>query len=363
MRGRARSLLLKIPLNLRETHLETMFMLRNKLRTICIAAVFVSIIINVDAIGMGRAHGCVLGIKDVTGRPMKCWGSDKAGQVTKIPKAATKWTLSAAGNLHSCGLDSGFRAYCWGSNHTGQLSVPTKEKVWRYIAAGGDRTCGISSTGRYYCWGSCACSPTTCTPPCVPPTPSTVGSRWDKVSIGSGGHTCWLQRSTATPEIKCAGPNLFGQCNVPKPPNVASGGTSAKVVPDVWKDVVAGGYHTVGLTKTGQIACWGNNGDGQCKIGNLLKTNGTGYFVAIGAGYTSTCALNNANVISCVGKGYATPTTNIPTGIKWTNVAVGGGTGYKDFACGHTAPDLRIVCWGDNSNGQSKGPGGTNTFY
>ena len=332
-------------------------MLRNKLRVFVASVVISCLLTHVDAIGMGRSHGCVVGIKDVTGRPMRCWGSDKAGQVTKIPKEATRWTLSAAGNSHSCGLDSGFRAYCWGSNSTGQIAVPTVDKTWRWIAAGGDRTCGISSTGRYYCWGSCICTTTPCTNPCVAPTPTIEGAKWDSVTISSGGHTCWLQKNRAIPEIKCVGPNAFGQCNVPKPPNSATG------APDVWKDVVAGGSHTVGLSRTGQIACWGANTDGQCNVAKLIKPMPTGYFTAIAAGYASTCAVSNNNTISCVGKGYSTPTTNIPTGYKWTNIGAGGGVGYKDFACGHTSPSLAIVCWGDNSNGQTKGPGGTNTFY
>ena len=74
------------------------------------------------------------------------------------------------GGSHACAVTVTGRAYCWGSNASGQIGdgtfgvdrkapVPvdtstglTSSNV-RQISAGASHTCAVTTTGRPYCWG------------------------------------------------------------------------------------------------------------------------------------------------------------------------------------------------------------------
>lgn len=107
-----------------------------------------------------------------------CWGRNTAGELgstvnngTSTPNhgpitLAGSWVSFALGEIHSCGLQAGGVAFCWGSNYYGQLgnttnstsstANPTPTQVagnWTWLATGGDTTCGIKSNGTAWCWG------------------------------------------------------------------------------------------------------------------------------------------------------------------------------------------------------------------
>jgi len=71
----------------------------------------------------------------------------------------------SVGNGHTCGLDTGGNAYCWGVNNDGRLGTGdtltavtpvavTGGLTFLSIDAGGAHTCGLSSAGAAFCWGS-----------------------------------------------------------------------------------------------------------------------------------------------------------------------------------------------------------------
>lgn len=76
------------------------------------------------------------------------------------------WRLISAGGLHTCGINLSNRGFCWGYGVAGQLGsgslndtdAPTPISTgsvaqWNMIDAGFVHTCGISTEGKGYCWG------------------------------------------------------------------------------------------------------------------------------------------------------------------------------------------------------------------
>ncbi|HOW51512.1 MAG TPA: hypothetical protein PLV42_05645 [bacterium] len=106
-----------------------------------------------------------------------CWGNNEYGQLgrgdvendetprtVQDPDATLPWITVAAGTLHTCGLKSDGRLYCWGNNSNGALGVGdteprniptpvTGDLRWRLIAAGNGHTCAVTTDEKLYCWG------------------------------------------------------------------------------------------------------------------------------------------------------------------------------------------------------------------
>ena len=89
-------------------------------------------------------------------------GLEPPGPEPAIP--APTYVELSVGTFHACALDDDGRAFCWGSNFSGQLGIgsttPSEAPVqvqgghrFSSISAGMDRTCGITTEGDLLCWG------------------------------------------------------------------------------------------------------------------------------------------------------------------------------------------------------------------
>lgn len=244
------------------------------------------------------------------------------------------FTELSAGSVHTCGVTSDNRLFCWGDNTGGQLGDGTTTnrfapvpvgggRRFRHVSAGYRSTCGITTDYRAYCWGEN-----------------------DRGQLGDGAFGTHL-----TP-VAVTGGHLFRQ------------------VQNMWA-------HTCAVTSSGDRAfCWGDNGGGQLGIGNntgpeILVLDGHPFplstkpvamlggftFRHVTVGYGHTCGVTTANRVFCWGSNRYGQVGDSSAGWKtFKPVQVAGNRQYKqvdaglDYSCAVTTGN-RAFCWGHGQFG------------
>jgi alpha-tubulin suppressor-like RCC1 family protein len=415
-------------------------------------------------VGGGEGYTCALG---ASGRAF-CWGSNAAGQmgdVTSVSPANSQFgpvemaggfVAVSSGGRHACGLQAGGAVFCWGDNNVGQLgtgstnaggvSLPVRVVTtasFTVISAGGVHTCALEAGGKAWCWGSNESSqlgnigtPNVFSATPVPVTPVTM--RFKSISAGAE-HTCAIDMND---DAWCWGSNLGARAGI----DVNNCGQSESIscafnyavktqasgpragvshLPIKFKSLSAGAVNTCGIDLAGNVQCWGTRlrgqtltgspdqpaqvpmiagavsisaggsanyaddhsvcavagngelfcwGDGdQGQLGNggtplvpsisPVNVSGTQDYVSVSVGIAQACARTAIGVLRCWGanghgelgvagtSSRAVPTT-VP-GLGSAQIAVGG-----DHACSLDAVGV-TACWGDNTWGQvgHGGPG------
>lgn len=314
-----------------------------------------------------------------------------------------------AGSFHTCGIERGQRAWCWGLNDRGQLGVgvlgfwrhnPVEVATfhrYRQISAGGygfqvapqqggpprfeSHTCGVTSAGTIDCWGANGFGQLgngSFDDAAVPIPIFAPGVTFLEVSAG-GLHTCALSDDF---DVYCWGDNFSGQLGedtgflpTPIPLRASNAGR--------FTSLSAGGLFTCGSNPHG-TECWGNNIVGQLgsgvaggssispvSVGGGASIHGVsaGQFHACGVGLSGEAVcwgranllqLGSTSALETCGGGVACrswpaevfvlPSDRVVSGFR--QVSAGG-----NHTCGLTQDDF-VVCWGHNEFGQL-GLGGT----
>jgi alpha-tubulin suppressor-like RCC1 family protein len=310
-----------------------------------------------------------------------CGGDPEAtGPGPDVPQAATTTALTfihvTTGAMHSCGVTSDHRAWCWGDNERGQVgtggTTPGYAVAWAVagglrfldVTAGDWHTCGITTDNLLYCWGlddagqlgtggGAPCSGGVCRSPVA-----VAGSRhWRQVSAGVS-HTCGV---TTAFKVFCWGDGSEGQVGtgdslVHRSPAAVKSGLQ-------FRQVTAGRGYTCALTTASRAYCWGRNDTGT--LGNGTKVgrptpgpvSGGLTFRKLSAGYGHICGVAlDADVAYCWGHNLqGTPGTNHVTNLLKPTPVKGGVSFIRvsaglEYTCG-IDPSSRAWCWGRNALG------------
>lgn len=341
------------------------------------------------AIAGGFNHFCAI-VDDGT---VRCWGynlygqlglgdtrnrGDQPGQMgDALPAvdlgAATGVVEVATGAQHTCARFADGAIKCWGRNHVGQLGIgDTKSRGDDAIEAPCDAGSGAD--------GAVSCE---------------MGSALPFVDVGVDGgvtglvagayHSCVVLADT---HIKCWGYNNSGQLGLEDVANRGDGpGEMGANLPTVHvyesMAVATRNAFNCALLATGQVRCWGYNGNGQLGVGDTtnrggvagdmepmpnvdLQTSGTVTHVAVGNNHA--CAVLGGRTIKCWGWNYegqlglgdtvargnqpnelgpALPTVALGVDQPVRQISIGGSHGCVLFE-----GDAGVRCWGYNVYGQ-----------
>jgi alpha-tubulin suppressor-like RCC1 family protein len=247
----------------------------------------------------------------------------------------------SAGDLHTCGLVTDGRLYCWGWNVFGQLGdgtqaqrlrpVPVKGGLrFRQVSAGFYGTCAVTTGNRAYCWGHIGFE-NRLTPLEVP-----GGRSFRQVSLGAD-HACGV---TTNDRAFCWGTNELGELGngTSNPDGNFDPAPVAVVGGLLFRGVSVAVYHSCGVTNDDRAYCWGGDAHGQ--LGDGASSGG--------------CSFSN-NTLPCRKR-----PTAVSGGQRFRQVDAGGGEGPGEGGAGRdggrtcgVTTDARAFCWGDGSHGQN----------
>jgi alpha-tubulin suppressor-like RCC1 family protein len=292
-------------------------------------------------VSVGVAHSCAV-YDDGTAR---CWGSNGSGQLGRLPTDPRSTPGEAidlpgpvasitAGSEHTCALLDDGSVWCWGGLLTATLLVGSNpgsrslaepvgpidfgdQRTAIAVSAGERHTCAALDDGAVVCWGSNdvgqlgdgtgmpAGEPVAADLP--------VGVKARAVAAGDA-HSCAVVDTVDDDgQLWCWGLDLFGQLGVGSP----GGGSEDSPVQVVGLPgpvvSVAGGYnHTCALLADATMWCWGWDngalGSGEPTFGPVALPSGPVPFppnrsvVAIGLGFTNSCALADDATLRCWGE-------------------------------------------------------------
>ncbi|MGE5926626.1 MAG: RCC1 domain-containing protein [Gemmatimonadota bacterium] len=239
---------------------------------------------------------------------------------------AASFRSVVAGRAHTCALDDAGAAWCWGANDRGQLGVDSSDLVpcgvtwcspvpapvvgghrFSLLAAGDQFTCGLEPAGGAWCWGlgdagqlgqtiTGDCGGNRCSL-----VPLRVQGTQRLTALTAGfAHVCGLAADGAA---ICWGLNDQGQLgrgdrvSSPAPRSVSSA--------QRFVQVSAGGVHTCALTARGAAWCWGADalGAGPAALDSAVPVAvvGGGTWLQVEAGRVSTCAIRTDRLVDCWG--------------------------------------------------------------
>ena len=260
-------------------------------------------------------------IFNILGQPMSMVSS--AATPMEVSGSPPAFKSISAGWNHTCGVTTTGTAMCWGYYWNGRLgtgsttsqsapvavSAPTglSQVTYTSVTAGMLHSCGITTASKIFCWGQLG-GVTYSAPNEVA---AVNGASWSTLGLSSTAQAvcatnsasltmCWGEGSGGQ-----LGNNLYG-AGVKSATPVLVKNTSGGAFSPAFVSTTTGYIHSCGLTASGNAFCWGENSEGQ--LGNssqvAAKTPvgaGALSFTKISAGNGHTCAIDSNADIYCWG--------------------------------------------------------------
>jgi alpha-tubulin suppressor-like RCC1 family protein len=330
-----------------------------------------------------------------------CWGWNYWGQLGNgtltdelsfFPVPAPITGEHALGRVdgsesHTCALEAGGKAWCWGLNSHGSLgTVPAIDPngspdpvavdgglVFRSLSTGYDTTCGVTSDDHGYCWGYGAYGATgtgTFEDSAAPE--AVAGDHAWKQIVSGLWHSCGI---TTAGVAYCWGSNEFGQLGVGGEDLDGHHTPVAVSGAHVFTQIDTQASHTCGVDPSGVVWCWGRNetgavGNGTVSHGATLpvKVDADDPFVRVTTGVWHTCAITGAGEAWCWGLNDSGQLGDLTLDSSSQPVLVAGELAFASISmggfhsCGLTG-DGKAYCWGENGDGElGDGGGGQGTM-
>jgi alpha-tubulin suppressor-like RCC1 family protein len=309
---------------------------------------------NVRDVSAGDWHTCFI----TECEEVKCWGRNVEGQSTVPATPGRSFMSVSAGRAHTCARGGDGSILCWGDDTYGQVSGAPPGMDFIYLDVGGDHSCAVRTSGRAVCWGDNRRGQAT-VPLSRPVDRVEAGRAFTAVAVGGDD------------VVAAWGDNARGQTNLP-----TGFGTSF----GRFKLMSLGGAHGCAVTHDdGRLICWGDDSYGQVApdpssvLAELVPdpiAEGPGFIFpplpdaealdwwTVAAGERHTCAVSDElQVFSgsdgntfCFGESRAGKTVP-PRGHRFVSLTAG-----HEHTCGLADGDRRVVCWGENLQGQSTVP-------
>ena len=271
-------------------------------------------------VGAGDAYSCGLTADGAA----SCWGNGAFGRLgdgTGEPTRATPRPVAGSltfrslttGRRHACGLSPTGQAWCWGGNATGALGIPTTtgqssspvaaitEQRFTVLAAGNLHTCGLAADGTAWCWGRGIQLGDSVGLTRATPAPVAGGHVFIALSVGYN-HSCGVDADSLT---WCWGSNLAGELG--RAGDTVETAPAQVLAAPGFARVTAGYFATCGLTADGTAWCWGWNNAGQLGTGDTVggptprPVAGGLRFTALSIGYAHGCGLATDGLLYCWG--------------------------------------------------------------
>ena len=223
-------------------------------------------------LAIGPASAQPVGVPAGSSGPVAAWGSNSSGQAT-VPPGLSGLTAIAAGGDHSLALKDDGTVAAWGEDTFGQADVPVSLTAVTAIAAGGSHSLALKDDGTVAAWGD----------------------------------------------------NFFGQSTVP----TGLSGVAA---------IAAGYYHSLALKSDGTVVGWGLDDKGQAMV-----PAGLSGVTAIAAGRSHSLALRGDGTVIAWGDS-SSDQTSVPTGLTGVSAIAAGG--FHSLAL---KGDGTVLAWGSNA--------------
>ena len=278
----------------------------------------------------------------------------------------------SAGAVHACVTTAAGAALCWGYNDTGMVGdgsrvdrrqpvkvnnlgsgVDDVQAVW-------DHSCALLNSGSVKCWGHNGdgeLGDGTLVRRLQPVQVQGLNSGVQQISLGFDSGCALLN----TGEVRCWGYNGNGQLgdgtrSTRRTPVPVFGITTAT-------QISAGWDQTCAVLAGGGLKCWGGNDRGEIGDGTTVDrlkpvdvTGLTSGVAAVSAGLDHTCALLNTGSVRCWGNNKTGELGNGTTTNSLTPVGVSGLTNVDSISAGanHTCAIVNggAKCWGANESGE-----------